>query len=218
MKLQLLICTLGEAHIDQSVEEMEQSGGAQAQLLQPDIEENIHQGSKESQFPDHVLQVILNTSIHDPDIETYKSTSNPDRTIVGFVLFFPNYSTFLAKAGYYVEDLYVREPYRGRGYGTILLKTVAQQALKHGAERVEWCVLDWNVNAIKFYEGLGAMVMPEWRMCRLAGDALKKCNSIELNLCRKPVISSVERGVGLEECNVLEKSLVERTECLILEP
>ena len=202
-----------EAHIDQSVEEMEQLGGALAQIRQPSTEGNIHQGSRVSQFPEHVLQLTLSSSIYDPDIESYKSTSNPNRTIVGFVLFFPNYSTFLAKAGYYVEDLYVREPYRGRGYGTILLKTVAQQALKYGAERVEWCVLDWNVNAIKFYEGLGAMVMPEWRMCRLAGEALEKCNSME-NLCGKP-------SIALEKCNMLEKSGEEpmgRTESLILEP
>lgn len=68
----------------------------------------------------------------------------------------------------------MREPYRGHGYGTILLKMVAQQAIKRGAEKIEWCVLGWNESAIKFYEGLGALVMPEWQMCRLSGLALQK--------------------------------------------
>lgn len=88
-------------------------------------------------------------------------------------MFFPNYSTFLAKPGFYVEDLYVRECYRRKGLGKILLSTVAAQAVKMGYGRVEWMVLDWNVNAIKFYEEMGAQVMNEWRICRLTGEALQ---------------------------------------------
>lgn len=89
--------------------------------------------------------------------------------VSGFVLFFPNYSTFLAKPGFYVEDLFVRECYRRKGLGRMLLSAVAAQAAKMGYGRVEWVVLDWNVNAIKFYEEMGAMILPEWRICRLTG-------------------------------------------------
>ena len=127
----------------------------------------------EATFEPVVRNVTLRSPIEDPSSNT--SFNNGNQTVVGFVLFFPNYSTFLAKSGIYIEDLYVRKPYRGRGFGTILLKTVAQQAVKLGAGRVEWCVLDWNVNAIKFYEGIGAKVMPEWRICRLSGKPLESC-------------------------------------------
>ena len=127
-------------------------------------------------FEQVVREVALKSPLEDPACASFKSTKDDSRTIAGFVLFFPNYSTFLAKSGFYIEDLYVRKPYRGRGFGTILLKAVAQQAVKVGAGRVEWCVLDWNVNAIKFYEGIGATVMPEWRICRLTGKALESCS------------------------------------------
>lgn len=126
----------------------------------------------EAIFEPVVRNVTLRSPIEDPSNASF---TNGNQTVVGFVLFFPNYSTFLAKSGIYIEDLYVRKPYRGRGFGTILLKAVAQQAVKLGAGRVEWCVLDWNVNAIKFYEGIGANVMPEWRICRLTGKALESC-------------------------------------------
>lgn len=94
-------------------------------------------------------------------------------TVAGFVLFFRNYSTFLAKPGFYIEDLFVRESYRRKGLGTMLLSAVAKQAVEMGYGRVEWVVLDWNVNAINFYKQMGADVMQEWRVCRLTGDALK---------------------------------------------
>lgn len=93
--------------------------------------------------------------------------------VAGFVLFFPNYSTFLAKPGFYIEDLFVRESYRRKGLGKMMLSAVARQAVAMGYGRVEWVVLDWNTNAIKFYEEMGANVMQEWRVCRLTGDALQ---------------------------------------------
>ncbi|KAF2318506.1 hypothetical protein GH714_008416 [Hevea brasiliensis] len=108
----------------------------------------------------------------DPEAEIFKSGSN-DVVVAGFVLFFPNYSTFLAKPGLYVEDLFVRECYRRKGMGKILLSAVAAQAVKMGYGRVEWVVLDWNVNAIKFYEEMGAKILTEWRICRLTGEALE---------------------------------------------
>ena len=132
----------------------------------------------------HSQEIALRREINDTAMEAYKCPGiDANRVVVGFVLFFPNYSTLLAKAGYYVEDLYIREPYRGHGFGTVLLKTVAQQALKRGAERLEWCVLNWDDNAIKFYKGLGAAVLPDWRICRLSGVALKQCDQfLQFNL------------------------------------
>ncbi|OWM70206.1 probable acetyltransferase NATA1-like [Punica granatum] len=115
--------------------------------------------------------INLDLAIEDPESETFRSEEGV--TIAGFVLFFPNYSTFLAKPGFYIEDLFVRECYRRKGLGKMLLSAVAKQAVKMGYGRVEWVVLDWNVNAIKFYEEMGAKVLQEWRICRLTGDALE---------------------------------------------
>lgn len=107
-------------------------------------------------------------------MDQFKSATNEKGVIVaGFVLFFPNYSTFLAKPGFYIEDLFVRESYRRKGLGKMLLSAVAKKAVEMGYGRVEWVVLDWNTNAIQFYEEMGANVMKEWRICRLTGDALK---------------------------------------------
>ncbi|RDX60562.1 putative acetyltransferase NATA1-like protein, partial [Mucuna pruriens] len=115
--------------------------------------------------------VNLDLPIQDPERETFRTL--PDVTVVGFVLFFPNYSTFLAKPGFYVEDLFVRECYRRKGFGRLLLSAVAKQAVKMGYGRVEWVVLDWNINAISFYQQMGADVLNEWRICRLTGEALQ---------------------------------------------
>lgn len=114
--------------------------------------------------------VTLDRPIEDPERDTFRSLDGA--VVVGFVLFFPNYSTFLGKAGFYVEDLFVRECYRRRGLGRMLLSAVAKQAVKMGYGRVEWVVLDWNVNAISFYQQMGAQVLNEWRICRLTGEAL----------------------------------------------
>ena len=93
--------------------------------------------------------------------------------VVGFALYFTNYSTFLAKPGLYLEDLYVRPAQRGLGIGRALLQHLAALALARDYGRFEWSVLDWNENAIRFYESMGATVMPDWRICRLTGDALQ---------------------------------------------
>lgn len=122
-----------------------------------------------------VHDIVLRAPIKDSQALTFKSAE--DRTVAGFVLFFPNFSTFLAKPGFYIEDLYVRECFRGHGFGTILLKSVARLAVELDYGRVEWCVLDWNENAIKFYDGIGAKLLPEWRICRLTGEALSTCGS-----------------------------------------
>ncbi|MEO7056708.1 MAG: GNAT family N-acetyltransferase [Caldimonas sp.] len=95
-----------------------------------------------------------------------------DGTLVAFALFFTNFSTFLARPGLYLEDLYVVPAHRGQGIGRALLVRLAEMALARGCGRFEWSVLDWNETAIRFYERMGATVMPEWRICRIAGDAL----------------------------------------------
>jgi GNAT superfamily N-acetyltransferase len=92
---------------------------------------------------------------------------------VGFALFFHNYSTFLGKRGLYLEDLFVVPAARGRGYGKALLQYLARLAVERGCGRFEWSVLDWNEPAIGFYRSMGATVMPDWRICRATGEALR---------------------------------------------
>jgi GNAT superfamily N-acetyltransferase len=100
-----------------------------------------------------------------------------DGVPVGFALFFPNYSTFLGRAGLYLEDLFVRDEYRGRGVGRQLLEHLAALAIARGWGRMEWAVLDWNESAIGFYRRLGAQLLENWRLCRLTGDALSQLAS-----------------------------------------
>ncbi len=92
----------------------------------------------------------------------------------GFALFFPTYSTFLARPGLHLEDLFVTPTLRGRGIGGALLRHVARLARARGCGRLEWNVLDWNQPAIAVYERLGAQRLPEWQLCRLTGAALDR--------------------------------------------
>lgn len=94
-------------------------------------------------------------------------------SVVAFALFFSNFSTFLGKPGLYLEDLYVQPAHRGGGLGKALLQHLAALAVQRDCGRFEWSVLDWNQNAIRFYERMGATVMPEWRICRVTGPALQ---------------------------------------------
>jgi GNAT superfamily N-acetyltransferase len=96
---------------------------------------------------------------------------------VGFALFFPNYSTFLAKPGIYLEDLFVKPHARGQGAGAALLKELARIAKSRGCGRVEWSVLDWNEPSIAFYRKLGAVPQNEWTTFRLTGEALDRLAS-----------------------------------------
>jgi hypothetical protein len=93
--------------------------------------------------------------------------------VVAFALYFTNFSTFLGKPGLYLEDLYVQPAHRGTGLGKALLHHLGALAVARGCGRFEWSVLDWNENAIRFYEGMGATVLPDWRICRLTGSALQ---------------------------------------------
>jgi GNAT superfamily N-acetyltransferase len=89
-----------------------------------------------------------------------------------FALYFYNYSTWRGHAGIYLEDLFVRPPFRGKGIGKALLASVASIAVAEGCPRLEWAVLDWNTPAIDFYNSLGATPMSEWTIMRVSGDAL----------------------------------------------
>ena len=91
---------------------------------------------------------------------------------IGFALFFHNFSTFLGKAGIYLEDLYVLPEYRGKGYGKALLKKLASIAVERGCGRLEWWCLDWNKPSIDFYLSLGAEPMSDWTVYRIAGETL----------------------------------------------
>lgn len=99
--------------------------------------------------------------------------------IVGFALFFPNYSTFLTKPGMYLEDLFVRPKYRRQGIGKAMLSYLGKLAIERDAGRLEWSVLDWNESAIAFYQSMGAKVLPDWRTCRVTVDALQKLAAID---------------------------------------
>jgi GNAT superfamily N-acetyltransferase len=126
----------------------------------------------------HLIQVTPETLARHlfgerPVIETLVAESEPGR-LIGFALYFTNFSTFLGKPGLYLEDLFVRPEQRGHGVGRALLEALARIALERDYGRVEWSVLDWNAPAIGFYEQLGASVLPEWRICRLTGAALER--------------------------------------------
>ncbi len=95
----------------------------------------------------------------------------------GFVLFFYNYSTWLGRAGLYLEDLFVRPAFRGKGIGKALLTRLARTAVEEGCGRFEWQVLNWNAPAIEFYKSLGARVMDEWSTMRISGEPLRKLAS-----------------------------------------
>jgi len=93
---------------------------------------------------------------------------------VGYAVFFHNFSTFVGKAGLYLEDLYIDKPYRGMGFGKAVLLYLARLAKERNCGRFEWSVLDWNESAIRFYKGLGAVPMSGWTVFRLSGESLDK--------------------------------------------
>lgn len=98
---------------------------------------------------------------------------------VGFALFFHNFSTFLGRAGIYLEDLFVRPQYRGKGYGKALLTELARIAVRRGCGRLEWWCLDWNKPSIDFYRRMGAVPMDDWTVYRIAGETLQNLGKEE---------------------------------------
>ena len=101
-----------------------------------------------------------------------------DNNPVGFALFFHNFSTFLGKPGLYLEDLYIQENMRGKGFGKKLLSHLAKIAKERGCERLEWWVLDWNKPSIEFYKKLGAEPMEDWTVYRVTGKSLDKLSTL----------------------------------------
>jgi GNAT superfamily N-acetyltransferase len=100
--------------------------------------------------------------------------ADDDGRVVGFALFFHNYSTFLARPGVYLEDLFVMPGDRRRGWGRALLSALARVAVERECGRLEWSALDWNEPALAFYRALGADIMSEWRILRVAGEPLRR--------------------------------------------
>ncbi|MGG6294730.1 N-acetyltransferase family protein [Leptolyngbya sp. AN02str] len=113
-----------------------------------------------------------NGSIQRPLVEAI--LAEVEDNVVGFALFFNNYSTFLTRSGLYLEDLFVQPSYRGLGIGKALLSHLGKIALERGYGRVEWSVLDWNEPAIGFYQRMGADVLTEWHTCRVTGEAIAR--------------------------------------------
>lgn len=106
-----------------------------------------------------------------PRVEAW--VAEAEGTLVGYTLFFSTYSTFRTRPGIWMEDLYVTPAWRGRGIGLALFHQVRRLANERGCARMEWSVLDWNSPAINFYARQGAILLPDWRICRLDGDALE---------------------------------------------
>ena len=100
---------------------------------------------------------------------------------VGFAVYFRNFSTFLGRSGMYLEDLFVEPAYRGRGIGKTILAHVAKVARERGCQRLNWAVLNWNRPAIEFYQGLGAVLLEDWTVCRLSGSALDELANVEIS-------------------------------------
>ncbi len=119
-------------------------------------------------------EVLLARGLFGPQPAAEVLLAFSGETPAGFALFFQNFSTFLARPGIYLEDLFVRPEFRGLGIGRTLLQRIARLAVERGCGRFEWAVLDWNENAIGFYKKLGAQVMDDWRICRVTGPALER--------------------------------------------
>ena len=115
---------------------------------------------------------LLTAHLFGPERAADSLVALVDGAVVGYAIYFKTFSTFLARPGIYLEDIYVQPAHRGKGIGKSMLKRLAQLAVERGYGRVEWSVLDWNAPSIAFYKSLGAVPLDEWTMMRLTGDAL----------------------------------------------
>ena len=142
----------------------------------PEILAMIHELADYEKAPHEVVATpgLLRDALFGPDPAVYALMAEDDETgaVVGFALWFRNFSTWLGRYGIYLEDLYVRPTHRGHGYGKALLQELARIAVERGYGRFEWWVLDWNTPAIDFYRSIDAVPMDEWTVYRVTGDAL----------------------------------------------
>ena len=149
-------------------------------LAQPADAEDIHRLIYElavyEKAPEQMVATIdqINISLFNAKPVAFCHVAEVDGKIVGIALWFLNYSTWLGKAGIYLEDLFVQPEYRGHGIGKGFMQTLAALCVERDYERFQWWVLDWNTPSIDFYQSLGAVPMDEWTVFRLSGDALKK--------------------------------------------
>lgn len=149
-------------------------------LAQPADAEDIHRLIYElavyEKAPEQMIATVdqINTSLFNAKPVAFCHVAEVDGKIVGIALWFLNYSTWLGKAGIYLEDLFVQPEYRGHGIGKGFMQTLAALCVERGYQRFQWWVLDWNTPSIDFYQSLGAVPMDEWTVFRLSGDALKK--------------------------------------------
>lgn len=137
----------------------------------------INSGS-EDLYAEVIGEFSAGSLVEDPDREAFQSPcvdGKNSRIVAGFAHVFPNYSTYLAKPGLYMEALHIRKPYRRMGLGTMFLKKIAKEAVKLGMERIEWCLLHSNQPAINFYEGNGGRIKPGFRKCAIDGEAFNSC-------------------------------------------
>ena len=142
----------------------------------PEILAMIHELADYEKAPHEVVTTpgLLREALFGADPAVYALMAEDDETgaVVGFALWFRNFSTWLGRHGVYLEDLYVRPSHRGHGYGKALLQELARIAVERGYGRFEWWVLDWNTPAIDFYRSIDAVPMDEWTVYRVTGDAL----------------------------------------------
>lgn len=122
----------------------------------------------------HLTAELLRAALFDDDPAVFGHVADVDGAVVGYTLYFLNYSTWEGVHGIYLEDLYVQPAQRGSGVGKALLGNLAELAVRHGYARVEWSVLDWNAPSIAFYEAIGAVGMNGWTTYRLTGEALAR--------------------------------------------
>lgn len=147
----------------------------------PEILAMIHELAEYERARHEVVATseLLADALFGPEPAVYALIAEDDETgeVVGFALWFRNFSTWLGRHGVYLEDLYVRPAHRGHGHGKDLLQALARIAVERGYGRFEWWVLDWNEPALEFYRSIGAVPMDEWTVQRVTGDALRRLAS-----------------------------------------
>ena len=149
----------------------------------PEILAMIHELADYEKAPHEVVATpgLLREALFGPDPAVYALMAEDDDSgaLVGFALWFRNFSTWLGRHGVYLEDLYVRPSHRGHGYGKALLQELARIAVERGYGRFEWWVLDWNTPAIDFYRSIDAVPMDEWTVYRVTGEPLRRLAAVD---------------------------------------